>query len=121
MGLTLVEIIMTIAVAGILIVPLMSMFVFSAKINTESSREFRAVQQAQFYMEEIKAMDVLDDDIYVYNSGTGKYVRFVDETDSDYGVGIVISYDGGIVYYISISVIDEGEVISGLEGSVIFY
>ena len=121
MGLTLVEIIMTIAVAGILIVPLMSMFVFSAKINAESSREFKAVQQAQFYMEEIKSMDEFGIDKYAYNSDSGKYERFVDEMGSEFGVEVIISYDGGIIYYISISVIDEGEVISSLEGSVIFY
>jgi prepilin-type N-terminal cleavage/methylation domain-containing protein len=56
-GLTLIEIIVTLAVLGIVIAPLMSMFVTSQKINVESRKEYEALQFAQKYMEEIKAMD----------------------------------------------------------------
>lgn len=54
---TLIEIIVTLAVLGIVIAPLMSMFVTSQKINVESRKEYEALQFAQKYMEEIKAMD----------------------------------------------------------------
>ena len=58
-GLTLIEIIVTLAVLGIVIAPLMSMFVASQKVNVESRKEYDALQLAQKYMEEIKAMDSL--------------------------------------------------------------
>lgn len=59
-GLTLVEIIITLSVLGVVISPLMAMFVTSQKINRESEKEYDAIQLAQEYMEDIKAMTVLD-------------------------------------------------------------
>lgn len=59
-GLTLVEIIITLAVLGIVITPLMSMFVTSQKINAQSEIEYRAIQIAQKHMEEIKGMEYLE-------------------------------------------------------------
>lgn len=56
-GLTLVEIIVTLAVLGIVIAPLMSMFVTGQKVNAESRKEYEALQLAQKYIEEIKAED----------------------------------------------------------------
>jgi len=59
-GLTLIEVILTLAVLGVVVTPLMGMFVTSQKINVESHNEYKAVQLAQKYMEEIKAMDILN-------------------------------------------------------------
>ncbi len=119
-GMTLVELVVTIAVLGILIAPVTSMFVFSAKINMAASNEFKAAMLAQSYMEEIKSMEELDTQKYVYNAGTGNYERFVPETGSDYGTEITISAGEGIVYSIDISIINDGEVVKSLEGSKIF-
>lgn len=119
-GMTLVELIMTMAVLGILIAPVMSMFVFSAKINMETSNDFKAVMLAQSYMEEIKAMEQLDIQKYVYNDGTGKFERYVPETESNYGAEITIVAGEGIVYSINISIMKGGQVIKSLEGSKIF-
>ena len=118
-GLTVVEIIMTIAILGILIAPLMSMFITSAEINNESSKEFKSAQLAQMYMEEFKAMYELNMELYIFNSESGCYERNVSETDNNYGAEIKIA-SNGIIYYISIDIISGGEIISSLAGSKIY-
>jgi len=120
-GMTLIELIMTLAVLGILIVPVMSMFVFSAKINMAASNGYKAGMLAQSYMEEIKGMEELDAKKYVYNTGTGKYEIYVTETESNYGAEIKIEKGKGILYFIDIFIINDGEVVKKLEGSKIFY
>ncbi|MEL7649819.1 MAG: prepilin-type N-terminal cleavage/methylation domain-containing protein [Sedimentibacter sp.] len=115
-GITLVEIIVTVAVAGIFIVPLMGMFVFASGINSRSHEEFKAVMLAQAYVEQLKAMDGLDRDKYMYNSLTGKYELFVPETENDFGVEAVICQEG-IICYIIIYIRHEGETICILNGS----
>lgn len=119
-GITLVELIVTIAVVGILIAPVTSMFVFSAKINMAASKEFEAAMLSQSYMEEIKAMEEIDMQKYVFNAVTGKYERLISETENNYGAEITIEAGDGIVYLIDISIIKEGEVINSFEGSKIF-
>jgi prepilin-type N-terminal cleavage/methylation domain-containing protein len=119
-GMTLVELIMTIAVLGILIAPVTSMFVFSAKINMSSSNEYKTAMLAQSYMEEIKSMIELDTQKYAYNAATGNHERFVPETENSYGVQIIIEEGEGIVYLIEVSTIHDGEVVKSLEGSKIF-
>lgn len=59
-GFTLVEIIVTLAIISIVIGPLMAMLITSQKINNESEKEYRSVQYAQQYLEEIKAMDAIN-------------------------------------------------------------
>lgn len=119
-GMTLVELIVTIAVLGILIAPVTSMFVFSAKINMAASKEFEAAMLTQSYMEEIKAMEEIDMQKYVYNDVTGKYEFLAPETENNYGAEITIEKGDGIVYLIDISIIKDGEVIKSFEGSKIF-
>lgn len=118
-GMTLVELIITMAVLGILIAPVMTMYVFSAKINMEAANEYKSAMLAQSYMEEIQAMEYLDTQKYKYNSGTGKYECIVPETEGNYGAEITIAGEG-IVYSINISIIQGGNVIRKLEGSKIF-
>jgi Tfp pilus assembly protein PilE len=117
---TLVELIVTIAVLGILIAPVTSMFVFSAKINMAARNEYETAMLAQSYMEEIKAMEELDTQKYAYYAAIGKYERFVPETENSYGVQIIIEEGEGILYLIGISIINDGEVVNSLEGSKIF-
>jgi prepilin-type N-terminal cleavage/methylation domain-containing protein len=118
-GMTLVELIITMAVLGILIAPVMTMYAFSAKINMEAANEYKSAMLAQSYMEEIKAMEELDTQKYEYDSGTGKYEFIVPETEGSYGAEITIAGEG-IVYSINISIIQGGNVIRKLEGSKIF-
>ena len=114
-GFTIVEIIMSIAVIGIIIAPLMGMFVMSSKINQESSKEFKSFLEAQKYMEEIKAMDSIDDSI------TGAYEGTVIQTEDKLGAQVMIIPKSGILYNIEINIIDEGKVVNSLRGSRIFY
>ncbi len=118
-GLTVIEIIMTLAVLGVVICPLMNMFITSQRIINFSDNEYKSIQTAQMYMEEIKAMDELNTELYIFNSETGCYERNVSETDNNYGAEIAID-PNSIIYYISIDIISEGEIISSLAGSKVY-
>ncbi|MGB4438580.1 MAG: prepilin-type N-terminal cleavage/methylation domain-containing protein [Sedimentibacter sp.] len=118
-GITLVEVIMTLSILGVAICPLTNMFIVSQKIINFSSDEFSSAQLAQFYMEEIKAMEEIDMDIYPYNSENGNYERSVSEVADDYGAEITIT-PNGMIYYVSINIISKGEIINRLEGSKVF-
>ncbi|WP_326908282.1 prepilin-type N-terminal cleavage/methylation domain-containing protein [Sedimentibacter sp. MB31-C6] len=121
-GLTLVEIIISIAVLGIVICPLMSMFLFAMKINNKSDFEYKTLSQAQYYMEEIKAMEYIDTIKYPYNNIKGIYEREIEQDDETFGVIIKITPDSnGLLYKIEILIMDEGEIVNYLEGTKIIY
>jgi prepilin-type N-terminal cleavage/methylation domain-containing protein len=119
-GFTLIEIIAAVAVLGVVIVPLMSVFVVSQNIVNESTIEYKSMLQAQRYMEEIKSMDDLDTSLYIYNSGTDSYERVVAQNDEELGANIILT-SNGMIYEISIEITDEGKTVNILEGSKIFY
>ena len=50
-GLTLVEIIMTLAILGVVICPLMNLLVISQKINSEGEKEYRVIKTTQYIIE----------------------------------------------------------------------
>jgi prepilin-type N-terminal cleavage/methylation domain-containing protein len=89
-GLTLVEILITLAVLGIVIMPLMSMFFTSQKMNNESEMKYRAIQFAQ-------AMKILntEDDGYPPR-GDGSY-GYVTSPDSE-GYTIDVRIEKGAEY-----------------------
>lgn len=97
-GLTLIEIIVTLAVLGVVITPLMSMFVTSQTINVESRKEYEAIQLAQKYMEEIKAMDELSMSAFssvVYDDISGDIGKFTGYTSSD-GYDLTVMVEGAV-------------------------
>ncbi len=114
-GFTLIEVVLTITIISIAIVPLMSMVVVSAKINNESNKEYKSFLQAQSYMEEIKNMKNLDS--YIFNNGI--YEKAVTQTDDAYGVNIKIIPESEFYCLIEINIIDNGEIINNLRGSMI--
>jgi len=118
-GITLVEVIITLSILGVVICPLTNMFIVSQKIINFSSNEFSSAQSAQIYMEEIKAMEGIDGDIYIFSSENNSYKRSVSEAADDYGAEITIT-PNGMIYYVSINIISEGEIINRLEGSKVF-
>ena len=121
-GFTLVEIVMTIAILGIVISPLMSMFIYSQKINNRSLDEFDSLQQAISYMEEIKSLSEINTDEYTYNSQSGAYEKIITQTDLEYGTQIIIIPDeSNILYNIEIEIYDDGEIINTLSGSKILH
>lgn len=121
-GLTLVEIIISIAVLGIVICPLMSMFLFSMKINNKSDFEYKTLSQAQYYMEEIKAMEYIDTIKYPYDNIKGIYEREIEQDDETFGAIIKITPDSnGFLYKIEIQIMDKGEFVNYLEGTKIIY
>ncbi len=87
-GLTLIEIIITLAVLGVVITPLMSMFITSQKINNESEMKYNAIQLAQKYMEGIKAVETLDVTSSGYTGSPGNYSKTI--YDYDYKLEINI-------------------------------
>ncbi|KGG81444.1 hypothetical protein Y919_00335 [Caloranaerobacter azorensis H53214] len=66
-GLTLIEVLITIAILGIIIVPLSSFFITSAKINNESRDKFKATLIAQEFLEDIKLSDSIIEGKFQYN------------------------------------------------------
>lgn len=66
-GLTLIEVLVTLAILGIIIVPLSSFFITSAKINNDSRDKFKATLIAQQLMEDIKLSDSIVEGESQYN------------------------------------------------------
>lgn len=120
-GLTLIEIIMSIAILGIVICPLMSLLIFSQKINNDGMKELKYLQQAQKYMEEIKSLNELDTQKYPYNSQSNAYEKIVMQTNTEYKAEIKIKpSESSILYDIEILIKDDDEIIKTLVGSKIF-
>lgn len=118
-GIILVEVIITIAILGAVITPLMTLFVMSEKLNQESNREFMSILTAQKYIEEIKAVEQIDTEIYMLDTNTSSYTRIVPQSDNKLGVEIRIVPIRSFLYSIEVSVIDNGETINSLIGSKI--
>jgi Tfp pilus assembly protein PilV len=120
-GLTLTETIVSLGVVGVVTVPLLSMLILCQKVLSISENEYESIQTAQYYMEEIKAMDVIDSELYSYNAEEKSYERIVLQNEGKYGAEIRIMQDEDTVLYnIEIDIIDEGKIINSLAGSVIF-
>ena len=120
-GLTLTETIVSLGVVGIVTVPLLSMLILCQKVLSISENEYESIQTAQYYMEEIKAMNVIDSELYSYNAEEKSYERIVLQNEGKYGAEIRIMQDEDTVLYnIEIDIIDEGKIINSLAGSVIF-
>lgn len=117
-GLTLVEVIMTLTILGIIICPLMNLFVLSMKISNGGENEYKSIQTAQYYMEEIRAMDEIDMGDYVYNPEKVCYERNITALDN-YRAEIRIKKGSYGLHYIEVDILSEGEVINSLVGSVV--
>jgi prepilin-type N-terminal cleavage/methylation domain-containing protein len=59
-GLTLIEILVSISILSIIIIPIYSLFISSAKMSYLSNNKMNATNIAQRYMEKIKASETLD-------------------------------------------------------------
>ncbi len=120
-GLTIVEIIVSLAILGIVICPLMSMFIFSQKLNDKSETEYKSILQAQNYMEEIQAMSTFDTANYQFNIENDYYKRIINESVNNYSTEIIIKPDSrNIIFDIEIVLKKDGQVINQLKGSKIF-
>ncbi|KYH35324.1 hypothetical protein CLTEP_07280 [Clostridium tepidiprofundi DSM 19306] len=96
-GFTLVELIITIAILGIIIVPISSMVLTSAKITKDSEDKLNATNIAQEYMEKIKSDDSLVLNNSKLNYEEGKYnieceIRPID--DYKFGQNVVVGENG---------------------------
>lgn len=92
-GLTLIEIIVTLAVLGVVVTPLMNMFIASQKINNESNEEYKTLQLAQKYMENIKSAEYIDDivnELHYTPNGINTYRTPDPNEDLPYEVAIKI-------------------------------
>ena len=120
-GLTLTETIVSLGIMGIVIIPLLNIFILCQKVLCISHNEYEAMQTAQYYMEEIKAMDAIDGEIYSYNGEKKSYERIVVQNEEMFGAEIrIVPDDNSVLHKIEIDVIDDGEIINSLAGSVIF-
>lgn len=118
-GLTLIEVIISLAVIGIVITPIISMFLLSAKINSESNLQHKSIFTAQKYIEEIKALEEINFDSYIYSSLTKAYEKTVDQTTHELGALIRIKIMRSYFYLIEVFVYDDGNEIYSLSGSKI--
>ncbi len=117
-GFTLIEVIIALSILAVAIIPLMSMMTLSARINNESSREFKSLMEAQRLVEEFKSADISEvtEMDYLYNADTGCYEKHVEQTESEFGSVVRIT-QGALLYRIEAFVLDEGEIINYIEGS----
>lgn len=94
-GYTIIEIIVTLAILGIVIVPLITMFIMSQKINNEGTKEYKSIQIAQKYMEEIKSMEIFNYSTEGYTQSSeganNIYIKSITEPGTDYDVDIIIT------------------------------
>ncbi|HOG63060.1 MAG: prepilin-type N-terminal cleavage/methylation domain-containing protein [Sedimentibacter sp.] len=118
-GLTLAEVIMTMAILGIVICPLMNLLVLSQNINSEGEKEYDVIQTAQYYMEETRAMGEIDPEIFVYNSEEMSYERMVSDVLDDLSAEIKITPFSYGLHYIEVNILNDGEVINSLTGSIV--
>lgn len=122
-GLTLVEVIMTLTILGVVICPLMNVLVLSQKINSKGENEYRVIQTAQYYMEEMRAMGKIDMGGFVYNSKGRCYERTIlnvlDDLD-DCCAEIKVRRGNYGLHYIEVDIINDGEVINSLVGSIVY-
>lgn len=120
-GLTLVEIIMSFAVLGVVICPLMTMFIISQNICNYGDNEYKSMLLAQKYMEEIESMKEFDTDGFTFNYDTGSYERDILQPDNGYLTKITIVPAGNMLYDIEVDVRDSNGTSNKLEGSKLFY
>lgn len=118
-GLTLVEVIMTLAILGVVICPLMNLLVLSKKINYEGEIQYMAIQRAQYYMEEIRAMDGIDTGEFVYNAEKMCYERIINAQDNS-RVEIRVRVGSYGLHYIEVDVLSGEELVNSLVGSVVY-
>ena len=119
-GLTLVEVIVTLAILGAVICPLMNLLVLSQKINSEGEKEFSVIQTAQYYMEETRAAGEIDTGVFTYNSDEMCYERVILDVLEDYSAEIRIKPGNYGLHYIEVDIIRDGEVINSLIGSMVY-
>lgn len=119
-GFTLVEIIITLALLGGLIVPLMNLLSVAYKLSSEAKTEYSSIQTAQAYVEEIKGMDSLDMGLFTYNSENKSYERIIGEDIGAFGVQISIRSGSYGIHYIGVDILKKGHLINSLEASHIF-
>ncbi len=112
------EIVVSLGVLGIVIVPLMNMFVFCHKVLSRSHDEYESIQLAQLYMEEIKAMAKIDEENYSYLSEGNMYERVVDNLNYQVRICIIPEGESGL-HWVEINVHRKEEVVNDLLGSVI--
>ncbi len=123
-AMTLIEVIIAIVILEIVICPLMSMIVIAQKINNKSAEEYKSFQQAQGYMEEIKAMNFIDTQEYPFNSLNNSYEKKINQTVTNYAAEIKITSDeseSNILYNIEIKIINNSKVLKILIGTKLFY
>ncbi|OPJ56337.1 PilW family protein [Alkalithermobacter paradoxus] len=81
-GLTLIEIVMAIAILGIVIIPISSMFVDVAVLNTTSKHKLKALSFAQKYMENIKSLENINQIQKIYIEDDYEILVKIEEEDS---------------------------------------
>ena len=119
-GLILMEVIVTLAILGVVVCPLMNLLVLSRKINSEGEKEYSVIQSAQYYMEETRAAGEIDTGVFFYNSDEVCYERTILDILDNCIVRIRIRPGSYGLQYIEVDILSDGEVINSLMGSIVY-
>lgn len=117
-GFTLLELIIVIGILCTIIIPVLNLFTYSAKVNYISNLEFRANQLATYYIEDIKINFSVYDDNYLYNKKLELYEREV-YNDMDFEVYVEIIPEKFLLNYINVYVKKNSEIIKHLKTATI--
>ncbi|WP_074350208.1 type II secretion system protein [Proteiniborus sp. DW1] len=104
-GLSLIELLFTISILGIVMISIAPLMINSNKINRKSESLYNATLLAQGYMESIKASDCIT---------VGRTVEIHDNTQVIIDIEKVVKYDH--FYKVTIEVLQDHELIERFEG-----
>jgi len=105
-GLSLVELLFTLAILGITVIAISSLLINTAKINKKSEQQYNATLLAKSYMEYIKASDGVN---------VGKSIYFAENVEIIIDICEINKYKDQM-YKVVIEVISNDETLEKLEG-----
>lgn len=105
-GLSLIELLFTISILGIIMISIVPLFISTNKINRESESLYNATLLAQGYMESIKASDYVE---------VGQTINNFDGIKIKVDIGEVDKYASDF-YRIIIEIFQNDELMERLEG-----
>lgn len=105
-GLTLIELLFTLAMFGVIVIWVTGLLINTAVINRKSEQQYKATLIAQSYMENIKASDSIN---------IGETVETIDSFKVIVSISKVSRYRESI-YKINIEVLAEDSILERLEG-----
>lgn len=115
-GYTIIETMVTLTILGIVICPLCTLFIMSAKINRESNVEYKSLLAAQGLIEEIKATDEIDLNTYSFDVKTAAYEKIIALND-ELKAKVTIDANENLLYIVNIVVFHNDIEVNSIYGT----